>query len=41
MKRVILFLVTNLAVMLVLSVTASILGINRYMTANGLNSACC
>ncbi len=37
MKRVILFLVTNLAVMLVLSVTASILGINRYMTANGLN----
>ena len=37
MKRVILFLVTNLAVMLVLSVTASVLGINRYMTANGLN----
>jgi len=37
MKRIILFLVTNLAVMLVLSVTASILGINRYMTANGLN----
>lgn len=37
MKRVILFLITNLAVMLVLSMTASLLGINRYMTANGLN----
>ncbi|ADJ63469.1 protease HtpX [Herbaspirillum seropedicae] len=37
MKRVILFLVTNLAVMLVLSVTASLLGVNRYLTANGLN----
>lgn len=37
MKRFILFFATNLAVMLVLSVTASILGINRYMTANGLN----
>jgi heat shock protein HtpX len=37
MKRIILFLVTNLAVMLVLSVTASVLGVNRYLTANGLN----
>ncbi|WDZ97883.1 protease HtpX [Herbaspirillum sp. WKF16] len=37
MKRIILFLVTNLAVMLVLSFTASLLGINRYLTANGLN----
>lgn len=37
MKRVILFLVTNLAVMLVLSFTASLLGINRYLTANGMN----
>jgi len=37
MKRVILFLATNLAIMLVLSVTASLLGINRYLTANGLN----
>ncbi|WP_433694301.1 protease HtpX [Herbaspirillum seropedicae] len=37
MKRVILFLVTNLAVMLVLSITASLLGVNRYLTANGLN----
>ncbi|MRW89831.1 protease HtpX [Duganella sp. FT80W] len=37
MKRIILFLVTNLAVMLVLSVTASLLGVNRFLTANGLN----
>ncbi|MBO9535915.1 protease HtpX [Herbaspirillum sp.] len=37
MKRIILFLVTNLAVMLVLSFTASLLGINRYLTANGMN----
>lgn len=37
MKRIVLFLVTNLAVMLVLSVTASLLGVNRYLTANGLN----
>jgi heat shock protein HtpX len=37
MKRIILFLVTNLAVMLVLSVTLSILGVNRFMTEQGLN----
>ncbi|HUP29960.1 MAG TPA: protease HtpX [Usitatibacter sp.] len=37
MKRVVLFLLTNLAVMLVLSVTASLLGVNRYLAANGLN----
>lgn len=37
MKRVILFLVTNLAVMLVLGITASLLGVNQYLTANGLN----
>jgi len=37
MKRVILFLATNLAIMLVLSVTASLLGVNKYLTANGLN----
>lgn len=37
MKRVILFLLTNLAVMLVLSITASLLGVNRFLTANGLN----
>jgi len=37
MKRILLFLATNLAIMLVLSITASILGVNRYLTANGLN----
>ncbi|QJQ00662.1 protease HtpX [Herbaspirillum rubrisubalbicans] len=37
MKRIVLFLVTNLAVMLVLSFTANLLGVNRYLTANGLN----
>ncbi|WER45883.1 protease HtpX [Cupriavidus sp. WKF15] len=37
MKRILLFLATNLAVMLVLSITASVLGVNRFLTANGLN----
>ncbi|MDD5403923.1 MAG: protease HtpX [Sulfuricella sp.] len=37
MKRIILFLATNLAVMLVLSIAASLLGVNRYLTANGLS----
>jgi heat shock protein HtpX len=37
MKRVLLFVATNLAIMLVLSVTASLLGVNKYLTANGLN----
>jgi heat shock protein HtpX len=37
MKRVLLFLATNLAVMLVLGTAASLLGVNRYLTAQGLN----
>jgi heat shock protein HtpX len=37
MKRIVLFLVTNLAVMLVMSVVLSLLGVNRFLTANGLN----
>ena len=37
MKRIFLFILTNLAVMLVLSIVASLLGVNRYLTANGLN----
>ena len=37
MKRIFLFVVTNLAILLVLSVTARILGIDRIMGANGLN----
>jgi len=37
MKRIVLFIATNLAIMLVLGVSASLLGVNRYLTANGLN----
>jgi heat shock protein HtpX len=37
MKRIVLFVLTNLAVMVVLGITASLLGVNRYLTANGLN----
>ncbi len=37
MKRIVLFLATNLAVVLVLSLSASLLGINRFLTANGLD----
>ncbi|TIC83697.1 protease HtpX [Crenobacter intestini] len=37
MKRVILLIATNIAVMLVLSVVVQVLGINRFLTANGLN----
>ncbi|WP_036164983.1 protease HtpX [Massilia sp. 9096] len=37
MKRVLLFLATNLAIMLVLSVSASLLGVNHYLTARGLH----
>lgn len=37
MKRIILFILTNMAVMLVLGVVASLLGVNRYMGPGGLN----
>jgi heat shock protein HtpX len=37
MKRIVLFLVTNLAVMLVLSVTLSVLGVNRFLSGSGLD----
>ena len=37
MKRIVLFLVTNLAVMLVLSVVLSVLGVDRFLTQSGLN----
>ncbi|HAN55910.1 MAG TPA: protease HtpX [Betaproteobacteria bacterium] len=37
MKRIFLFLATNLAIVLVLSVTMRILGVEPYLTANGLN----
>ena len=37
MKRILLFVLTNLAVVLVLGVVASLLGVNRFLTANGLD----
>ncbi|MDO9467854.1 MAG: protease HtpX [Thiobacillus sp.] len=37
MKRIVLFLATNMAIVLVLSVTMRILGVEPYLTANGLN----
>ena len=37
MKRVFLFVATNLAVMLVLGVVTSALGVNKFLTASGLN----
>jgi heat shock protein HtpX len=37
MKRIFLFLITNMAIMLVLSVTMRILGVEPYLNANGLN----
>ena len=37
MKRIALFVLTNLAVVLVLGVMGSLLGVNRYLTGSGLN----
>ena len=37
MKRVFLLIATNLAVMVVLSIVASLLGVDRFLTQNGLN----
>ncbi|KAF3998270.1 protease HtpX [Glaciimonas immobilis] len=37
MKRIILFLATNIAVMLVLSVVLSVLGVDRFLTRSGLD----
>lgn len=37
MKRIFLFIATNLAVMLTLSIVASLFGVNRYLTQYGLN----
>jgi len=37
MKRIALFLLTNIAVVAVLGLVASLLGVNRFLTANGLN----
>lgn len=37
MKRIFLFLATNLAVMLVLSIILNLLGVNRFISSSGLN----
>ena len=37
MKRILLFVLTNLGVMLVLGLVVNVLGLNRFLTANGLN----
>jgi len=37
MKRIFLFLLTNLAVLVVLSITMSVFGVGRYLTANGMD----
>src|SRR5512134_2336107 len=37
MKRILLFVVTNLAVLIVLSITARLLGVDRFLTQEGLN----
>ncbi len=37
MKRILLFVMTNLAVVVVLGIVANLLGVNRFLTSNGLN----
>ncbi|MEN9670562.1 MAG: protease HtpX, partial [Pseudomonadota bacterium] len=37
MKRIFLFILTNLAVMVVLGLITSIFGLNRYIGPNGVN----
>ncbi|RZJ19839.1 MAG: protease HtpX [Haliea sp.] len=37
MKRILLFVMTNLAVVVVLGIAASLLGVNRFLTPQGLN----
>ena len=37
MKRIALFLLTNIAVVAVLGIVASLLGVNRFLTSNGMN----
>ena len=37
MKRIALFLLTNLAVMLVLGLAVNLLGLDRFLSANGLD----
>ena len=37
MKRILLFLLTNVAVVALLGLICSIFGVNKYLTANGLD----
>ena len=37
MKRILLFVLTNVLVVTVLGVVASLLGVNRFLTSNGLD----
>ena len=37
MKRIMLFVMTNLAVMVVLGIVINVFGLNRFIEANGLN----
>jgi heat shock protein HtpX len=37
MKRIVLFILTNIAVIVVMSIVLSLLGVDRYLTARGLN----
>ena len=37
MKRIALFLLTNLAVMVVLGIAVNLLGLNRYLSASGID----
>jgi len=37
MKRILLFVLTNVMVVVVLGIVASLLGVNKFLTANGLN----
>jgi heat shock protein HtpX len=41
MKRIVLFLATNLAVVLLLSVIINVLGLNTWLTAKGSTSRGC
>ena len=37
MKRILLFVMTNVAIVAVLGIVTSVFGFNRFLTANGLN----
>ena len=41
MKRIFLYIATNFAVVLLLSVVASVLGVDRFLTQNEIGRASC